>query len=456
MEKNIKHIHFIGVGGAGMNGLAEVFLNMGYKISGSDIKSSENTERIKKLGGKIFIGHNEKNIKNADIVVYSNAVPDTNPEIIAAKKMRIPVIPRAAMLNEVLRFKTGIAIAGSHGKTTTTSMVAHIFEVAKKSPTYIVGGVVKTGGVHAKAGKGKYVIVEACEAYGSFLYLDPVIAAVTNIDNDHLDYYKNMDNLKEAFKNFINRIPFYGVAYLNGDDINIKSISNDILRKKIFFGFNKENDIYAKNIKIKGFIQLFDVIYDKKKLGRFELEIPGRHNILNALVAIAISYDLGIKVDKIKSALKSFRNVKRRFNIHNINGYTIIDDYAHHPSEIEKVLITGREIARKNQRIITIFQPHLFTRTQLLYKEFAEALSLSDFVILDKIYPAREVPIPSVSSKLIYDYMKELKFNNVFYFTDWLEIIDKLKTIITKKDIVFILGAGNIIEILDLMKRELK
>lgn len=456
MKKNIKHIHFIGIGGTGMNGLAEIFLNMGYKISGSDINSSENTERIRKLGGKIFIGHNEKNIENADIVVYSNAISDTNPEILSAKKMRIPVIPRAAMLNEVLRFKTGIAIAGSHGKTTTTSMVAHIFESAKKSPTYIVGGVVKTGGRHAKAGKGKYVIVEACEAYGSFLYLNPVIVAITNIDNDHLDYYKNMDNLKEAFKNFVNKIPFYGIVYLNGDDINIKSISNDILRKKVFFGFNKENDIFAYNIKIKGFTQSFDVVYNKKKLGRFELEIPGRHNILNALVAIAISYDVGIKVNKIKKSLRNFKNVKRRFNIHNISGYTVIEDYAHHPSEIKKVLITGREISRKNQRIITIFQPHLFTRTQLLYKDFAKALSLSDFVILDKIYPAREVPIPSVSSKLIYDYMKELKFNNVFYFTDWSEIIAKLKDIVTKKDIICVLGAGNIIEILDLMKKELK
>lgn len=456
MLNNIKKIHFVGIGGAGMNGIAEIFINMGFKVSGSDLKESENTRRIKKLGGKIFIGHNKNNVGDADIVVYSNAVPETNPEIVFAKKKKIPVIPRAVMLDEILRFKTGIAIAGSHGKTTTTSMVAHIFEKAKLNPTYIIGGVVKTGSVHAKAGKGKYVIVEACEAYGSFLYLNPIIVAVTNIDNDHLDYYKNMDSLKEAFKNFINKIPFYGKAYLNGDDLNIRSIMDDIFVRKNFFGLNNDNDIYATNIKTKKFIQNFDVIYNKKKLGNFELNIPGRHNILNALVSIAIAYDTGIKINTIKQALKEFKNVKRRFNIHNINGYTVIDDYAHHPSEIEKVLITGREILKKGGKIITVFQPHLYSRTQILYRDFAEKLKYSDYVILDEIYPAREVPIPGITSKLIYDCLLNDGFKNVFYEKSWNEITARVSLIARKKDIVFVLGAGNIVEILRNFEEGLK
>ncbi len=456
MLNNIKKIHFVGIGGAGMNGIAEIFLNMGFKVSGSDLKESENTERIRKLGGKIFIGHNKDYIKDADIVVYSNAVPETNPEIVYAKKKKIPVIPRAVMLDEILRFKIGIAISGSHGKTTSTSMVAHIFEKAKLSPTYIVGGVVKTKNAHAKAGKSKYVIVEACEAFGSFLYLNPVIVAVTNIDNDHLDYYKTMNALKEAFKNFINKIPFYGTAYLNGDDLNIRTILKDIFVRKILFGFNKENDIYAKNIRINKLIQRFAVIYNNKKIGNFEINIPGKHNILNALLAIAIAYDLGIKVNVIREALKDFKNVKRRFNIHNINNHIIIDDYAHHPAEIEKVLLTGREIIKKGGRIIVVFQPHLYSRTKLLYEDFAQKLKLADYVILDEIYPAREIPIPGVTSKLIYDSLLNLGFKNVYYEKNWADITNRINLLAKSKDIIFVLGAGNIIEILKIFKEGLK
>ncbi len=456
MLNNIKKIHFVGIGGAGMNGIAEIFINLGFKVSGSDLKESENTKRIRKLGGKIFIGHNKDNVKDADIVVYSNAVPETNPEIIHAKKKKIPVIPRAVMLDEILRFKTGIAIAGSHGKTTSTSMVAHIFEKARLSPTYIVGGVVKTKNTHAKAGKGKYVIVEACEAYGSFLYLNPVYVAVTNIDNDHLDYYKTMDALKEAFKSFINKIPFYGTAYLNGDDLNIKTILKDIFVRKILFGFNKENDIYATNIRINKFNQKFTVIYNNKKIGDFELNIPGRHNILNALLSIAIAYDLGIKVNIIKQALKDFKNVKRRFNIHNINNHIVIDDYAHHPAEIEKVLLTGREIVKKGGKIIAVFQLHLYSRTQLLHEDFAQKLKLADYIILDEIYPAREIPIPGVSSKLIYDSLINSGFKNVFYEKNWKDITNRINSLAKNKDIICVLGAGNIVEILKNFEEGLK
>ncbi|MCX7698506.1 MAG: UDP-N-acetylmuramate--L-alanine ligase [Candidatus Goldbacteria bacterium] len=445
MQKSIKHLHFIGIGGSGMNGIAEVFLNLGYKITGSDIKESENTKRIEKSGGKIFIGHDAKNIKGADIVVYSNAIPETNPEIVEARKQKIPVVPRAVMLDEIMRLKYGIAIAGSHGKTTTTWLLASIFEEAKLDPTYIVGGIVRAKGAHAKAGKGKYVIAEACEAFGSFLKLNPVVVGVTNIDNDHMDYYKRMDALKEAFVQFINNIPFYGVAYLNGDDPNIRSIQSEIFVRVVFYGFDKTNDIYAENIKTTLLTQSFDVVYRNKKLGKFVLGIPGKHNVHNSLMAIAIAYDTGIKLGVIKRALKKFKNVKRRFNIFKQKNYTIIDDYAHHPMEIRKVLETGKEIAKN--KIIVIFQPHLYSRTQLLYKEFASSLSIADVVILDNIYPAREAPIPGVSSALIKDSMLENGFKNVYYETNWEMIIERLKRVIDKNDIVFILGAGNIYEI---------
>lgn len=445
MQKKINHIHFVGIGGAGMNGIAEVFLNLGYKVSGSDIKENENTHRIKKLGGKIFIGHNAKNIKGADIVVYSNAISETNLEITEARNQKIPVVPRAVMLDEIMRLKYGIAIAGSHGKTTTTSLLATIFEEAKLDPTYIVGGVVKAKGAHAKAGKGKYVIAEACEAFGSFLKLNPVVVGVTNIDNDHMDYYKRMDLLKDAFVRFINNIPFYGTAYLNGDDLNIRSLQPDIFVKTVFYGFEKSNDIYAENIRSTIFMQSFNVVYKKKKLGRFILGIPGKHNIHNSLMAIAISYDTGIKLNIIKRALKKFKNVKRRFNIFKQKNYTIIDDYAHHPVEIKKVLETGKEIAKN--KIIVVFQPHLYSRTQLLYREFASALSLADAVILDKIYPAREFPIPGVTSELIKDCMIQNGFKNVYCESKCEMIIERLKKIVDKNDIIFILGAGDIYEI---------
>jgi UDP-N-acetylmuramate--alanine ligase len=450
--REVKNLHFIGIGGAGMNGIAEVFITLGYKVTGSDMKESENTDRIKRLGGKVFIGHHEANVKDADLVVYSNAVPETNPEIVKARKMKIPVIPRAVMLDEVMRLKYGIAIAGSHGKTTTTSMLAGIFEEAGLDPTYIVGGVVRAGAAHARAGKGKYVIAEACEAFGSFLHLNPVVAGVTNIDDDHMDYYKKMDALKEAFVSFINKIPFYGTAYLNGDDENTRSILPGIFVRYMLFGFGKGNDVYATGIKVRDFKQLFTVHYKGKNIGQFTLNIPGRHNVLNSLMAIAIAADTGIKPAAIKKALANFKNVKRRFNVFPQENYTIVDDYAHHPMEIRKVLEAGRDIAKK-RRIIAVFQPHLYSRTQQLYREFGEALSLADMVIVDKIYPAREAPIAGVTSALISDYMKEKGYKKVYNESGWDGIVERLKKAIKKGDIVILMGAGSITDLRKEMER---
>ncbi|MEI7640048.1 MAG: UDP-N-acetylmuramate--L-alanine ligase [bacterium] len=454
MIQKVKKIHFIGIGGAGMNGIAEIFINMGYEVTGSDIKRSENTDRIKRLGGKIFIGHRAENVTQVDAVVYSNAVPDTNPEILKAKELKIPVMPRALMLNEVMRLKYGVAVAGTHGKTSTTSMIAHILEEAKMDPTYVIGGVVKAKSTHAKAGKGRYVIVEACEAFGSFLHLSPVIAGVTNIDDDHMDYYKNMDSLKEAFVNFVNKVPFYGAAYLNGDDRNVRAIESKIFVRKVFFGMDPKNDIFAGMIKTKGFRQTFKVTYRKADLGDFELNVAGKHSVMNSLMAIAIAHDMGIKPEIIKKALKKFKNVKRRFSIFKQKNYTIVEDYAHHPTEVRTVLATARTVTDKN--IIAVFQPHLFSRTQQLYKDFAKALEMADHVIIDNIYPSREAPVPGVTSDLIKDSMTADGYKNVSYEKNWKDIVKQLKKTVKKGDFVFLIGAGNIIALRDEIKKGLK
>jgi len=454
MLPEIKRIHFVGIGGSGMNGLAEIFINMGYKVTGSDMKDSENTKRIRSLGGKVFIGHKSENVGNAEVLVYSNAVPDTNPEMQRGKEMKIPVIPRAVMLNEVMRLKYGIAIAGSHGKTTTTSMLAKIMEVGKYDPTYIIGGIVKSLHGSAKAGKSKYVVVEACEAFGSFLHLNPVITGVTNIDDDHLDYYKNMDSLKQAFVDFINKTPFYGMTYLNGDDTNTRDILPKIHIKHVLFGFDRKNDICAEITESKKFMQRFKIYKYGSMLGEFELNVAGRHNVANAMLAIAIASDLGVKKQAIKAALKTFRNVERRFNIYDEKKYTIVEDYGHHPTEIRAVLETGRNVTDKN--IIAIFQPHLFSRTQQLYKDFAQALRLSDYVILDNIYPAREQAIPGVTSELIRRQMKKNGYKNVFYEKSWESIIDRLKKITNKGDYIFLIGAGTINQIREQIEKGLK
>lgn len=453
MAETVKRIHFVGVGGSGMNGLAEIFINMGYKVSGSDAKESDTTLRIKSMGGKVFLEHDKKNVKNAQVLVYSNAVPETNPEITEARRMKIPVIPRAVMLNEVMRLKKGVAIAGSHGKTTTTSMLAGIFEEAGLDPTFVVGGLVKSKGAHAKAGKGEYVIAEACEAFGSFLHLNPVICGVTNIDNDHMDYYKRMDNLKQAFVQFINKTPFFGAAYLNGDDKNVRDIESEIYVKKVFFGTKRDNDVVISNIKVKGFSQAFEITFENKKLGVFKLNIPGSHNVMNAALCISIAYGQGIKPAVIKKALAKFQNVQRRFNVYPNKLFTVVDDYAHHPAEIAKTLETARVVAGK-KKVIAVFQPHLFSRTQFHYPEFAKSLSLADTVVLDSIYPSREAPVPGVTSQLILDAMKESGYKNVYYEKNWEAIVNRVMGIVKKGDYVMLMGAGNVNQLQKLLERE--
>ncbi|HCL57363.1 MAG TPA: UDP-N-acetylmuramate--L-alanine ligase [Spirochaetia bacterium] len=453
-----KKIHFIGIGGIGMSGIAEVLVNMGYSISGSDLKQSELTDRLKKMGVKVSIGHAEENVSDVDVVVYSNAVPEDNPEIIEARKKSIPIIPRAEMLNELLRIKKGIGIAGTHGKTTTTSMVSFILNDAGWDPTMIIGGVLNTIKSNARMGKGDYLVYEACEAFGSIHYFHGEIVCITNIDKDHMEYYKSLKKLKEAFLSYINRIPFYGFAVLNGDDKNIKTLIPKIGKKYFLFGLDPSNHVYAYDIKKDNFSTVFKVSFMGKPLGEFKLNVPGIHNVYNALAAITIAINLGITKSHIEKSLIQFVNANRRFQfIGEENNITVVDDYAHHPTEIAATIDAGKQLVNgKIKRVITLFQPHLYSRTQLLYKSFAEALSKSDYTLLTEIYPARELPIEGVSSKLIVESFKRRGYKNYFYCPLFDDVLERLVSFLKPGDLVITMGAGNVNTLAPLILEMLK
>ncbi|PKL14549.1 MAG: UDP-N-acetylmuramate--L-alanine ligase, partial [Spirochaetae bacterium HGW-Spirochaetae-6] len=365
MEETQKKVHFIGIGGIGMSGIAEVLHNLGYEVSGSDLRASHITEQLSKLGVRVCIGHDAANVMDVDVVVYSNAVPEQNPEIIEAKKRSIPIIPRAEMLNELLRLKRGIGIAGTHGKTTTTSMVSTILNDAKWDPTMIIGGILNTIKGNAYLGKGEFLVYEACEAFGSINFLNGEIVAVTNIDNDHMEFYKSFEYLKQTFLDYINRVPFYGFAVLNGDDPEIKSLLPLVRKRYYLFGQDPSYHVYAHDIRTSTFETHFKVDFQGEFLGEFTLSLPGIHNVYNALAAIAIAINLGLDVKKIQKSLSKFVNADRRFQfIGEENGIMVVDDYAHHPTEVEATLDAAFQTKNgKVKRVVTIFQPHLYSRT---------------------------------------------------------------------------------------------
>lgn len=434
-----QNIHFVGIGGSGMSGIAEVLINLGHRVSGSDLKKSETTDRLKSLGAKIFIGHNKKNIKNASVIVTSTAVHKDNPEVKEALKRKIPAIRRIEMLAELARLKYTIAVAGSHGKTTATSLVSLVLSEGGLDPTIIIGGRLKNLDTGAKLGQGQYLLAEADESDGSFLKLSPVITIVTNIDNDHLDYYKTMDNLKNAFVEHINSVPFYGAAIICADDKVVSEIIPKIARKYITYGLNQNADLQARNIKISNNRNLFDAFYLGKKLGRIVLKVPGRHNVLNSLAATAVGIMLGIPFKKTAQALYSFDGVGRRLEVKGSkNGILIIDDYGHHPSEIKAVLKAVKDFWGK-RRLIVLFQPHRYTRTQLLFKDFGKSFENADIVRILDIYPAGEKPIKNISSSLILKETLKNKTDASKYegAKDFLKIL-------RAGDIVLTLGAGDI------------
>lgn len=437
-------IHFIGIGGSGMSGIAEILLNLKFKVTGSDISASETTMRLNKLGAKVFIGHRSSNVDKADVIVYSSAIDYKNPEIIKANKLNIPIIPRAEMLAQLMRLKRGIAVAGTHGKTTTSSILGNIFYQSGMKPTTIIGGKVFNLGANAKLGKGEYLICEADESDGSFLKLSPEAVIVTNIDNDHLDHYGSIPVLKDAFIEFINKIPFFGFAVLCIDNKHIQSILPSLKSKVITYGVNKKADFNITNIKKEPGKTTFDLKYKDQKFQQIMIPRPGHHNILNATAAVIVSLELNLNLKKILKGLMTYSGVERRLeHTGETKGVKVIDDYGHHPTEI-KVTLDAVAQRKDYKKMVVVFQPHRYSRTKLLYKEFKDVFSQADYLLLMDIYPAGEKKIKGVHAGLIYNAVKK-KNNKTKFFTPKKEqVIKTLKDIVQPGDLIITLGAGDI------------
>ncbi|WP_277057432.1 UDP-N-acetylmuramate--L-alanine ligase [Trichlorobacter lovleyi] len=446
MYGNIEKIHFVGIGGIGMSGIAEVLLNLGYQVSGSDLRESDTTERLRSLGGEICIGHAAENLTNVDVVVTSTAVQSDNPEVIEAKHRMVPVIPRAEMLAELMRMKYGIAIAGTHGKTTTTSsMVATVLTHAGIDPTIVIGGKLNTLGSNAKLGQGKFLVAEADESDGSFLTLSPTIAVVTNIDADHLDYYTGgLEQIKDTFVSFINKVPFYGLAVLCQEDRNINEIIPRIKKRFMTYGLSSQADLRATHVKLDGFQTTFTAHYKGYRLGEISFNMPGAHNVLNALACTAVALELDVPFDKIQEGFAQFGGVGRRFTVKGEkNGIMVVDDYGHHPAEIRATLGAARN-GWPERRLVVAFQPHRYSRTKELFNEFVTCFYDADVLVLTDIYAASEQPIPGVSAERLAEETRRHGQRDVTYIADRNDLPDYLAGIVKEGDIVITLGAGNI------------
>jgi UDP-N-acetylmuramate--alanine ligase len=449
----IQHIHFVGIGGIGMSGIAEVLLNLGYTISGSDLKEAEVTRRLQMLGCEISYGHRKENVKEADVVVVSSAVRPDNPEVRVAEERLIPVIPRAEMLAELMRMKVGIAIAGTHGKTTTTSLIATVLAAGGLDPTVVIGGRLNSIGSNAKLGQGEFLVAEADESDGSFVKLMPTIAIVTNIDPEHLDYYSGIDEIREAFLSFINQIPFFGLAVLCLDHPNIQSLLPRLKKRFVTYGLTTQADFQAKEISFDGLYTTFDVLQRQRELGRLKLRMPGLHNVYNALATVATAFELDIPFQVIQETLSEFSGIQRRFQIKGEKkGILVVDDYGHHPVEIMATLKAARTGWKR--RIVAVFQPHRYTRTQALFQDFLTAFYDANVLLLTEIYPAGEDRIEGVEAKALYEGMREHGHKDVTFLLDKKEIVDHLLRIVTPGDLVITLGAGDIWQVSDeLVKR---
>src|SRR5688572_18602982 len=394
----VRHVHFIGVGGIGMSGLAEILRTLEFDVSGSDLREGENTRNLQRLGVRIDVGHRAQNVHGADVVVYTSAVSPDNPELSEARQLGIPAIARAEMLAELMRVKYGIAIAGSHGKTTTTSLVATILRASGFDPTVVVGGRMAALGSNARLGAGDLLVAEADESDGSFLRLTPTIAVVTNIDPEHLDFYKTHDAVKEAFVAFLEKVPFYGLSVLCLDHPHVQDLLPRVQRRHVTYGISPTASYSARNINFRGMSTSFVAYRRGESLGEFTVRMPGQHNVLNTLAAVAVADELEVPLDVMKDALATFHGVARRFTIvDQVEGVTLVDDYGHHPAEVEATLDAARRAY--DQRILVAFQPHRFTRTQHLFDDFSRAFNKADMVFLTDIYAAGEKPIPGISSE---------------------------------------------------------
>ncbi len=445
MLKEKKRIHFVGIGGVGMSGLALILKELGHYVSGCDLARSKYTDMLEKEGIKVFIGHSPLHLEGVDIVVYSSAVPKDNSELLEAKKRGLWVIPRAQMLAEIMSLHPkSIVVAGSHGKTTTTSMIAEVLLKLKKNPTIVVGGIVNNLKSHSFLGSGEYLVAEGDESDGSFLCYNPYIEVITNIDKEHLDFYASFDAVKKAFVNFINRCAPSGQVVMCGDDRGVREVSSEISGPFLFYGFGEENELRGV-IKGKGAYPEVEVLYQGKPMGSFKLKVPGKHNILNALAAIGVAISLSLPIEKVLEVLSGFRGASRRLEFKGIwKGALVYDDYAHHPREIKASLEALREL-HPEKRLFLAFQPHRYTRTKALWEEFLLVLKEPEVVLLTEIYPASEAPIPGISGEHFFESLKMIRGNKpTFFAKDLPTLFEILKNLVEGKEVVITMGAGDI------------
>jgi len=435
-------IHFVGVGGVGMSGIAEVLLNLGYQVSGSDLRQGEATERLTGLGGRIVIGHEAANVEGAQVVVYSTAVRPDNPEVVAARAQGIPVIPRADMLAELMRMKYGIAVAGSHGKTTTTSLVAAVLARGGLDPTIVVGGRLQSIGSNARLGHGQFLVAEADESDGSFLRLSPAVSVITNIDREHLDHYGSLEELRQAFIYFANRVPFYGVTLLCADDPQVRGILPQVTKRHLLYGTSPDAALRAEDVRLEAQGTSFRVTSEGRELGTVRLALPGLHNVLNALAAVAVGLELEVAFSHVADALAAFRGVGRRFETRGeAHGVLVVDDYGHHPTEVAATLAAARTLGR---RVLVLFQPHRFTRTALLHREFGACFGDADKVWLLDVYAAGESPVPGVTARTIVESAEALGQRQLVYVGDAGAAVEAVAREARPGDLVLTLGAGDV------------
>ncbi|MDY6951114.1 MAG: UDP-N-acetylmuramate--L-alanine ligase [Thermodesulfobacteriota bacterium] len=444
MYQKSYHIHFVGIGGIGMSGMAELLLNLGYKVSGSDIRSTDITMRLAQLGGRVFAGHNPEFIQGADAVVVSSAVGSDNPEIVAARKAMVPVIPRGEMLAELMRLKYGIAVAGAHGKTTTTWIIASVLEQGGLDPTMVIGGKLKSLGSNARLGQGEFIVAEADESDGSFLRLSPTIAVVTNIDAEHLDFYTDLNGIKEVFCDFINKVPFYGMAVLCLDNEGIQDLIPKMEKRFITYGLTSQADYQAKEVTFEGLRSRYRVFHHGRPLGAVDLNLPGLHNVHNSMASIAVGLELGIAFETIQKALAHMEGVQRRLEVKgSAHGVTVVDDYGHHPTEIKLTLQAARQ-SWPDRRLVVAFQPHRYSRTAALFDDFTRAFYQADSLVLLPIYAAGESPIEGVTGEALYEGIR-LHGHKEVAFQDGLDpALSHLKSVLGPGDILLTLGAGDI------------
>jgi len=443
MYRRVKHIHFVGIGGIGMSGIAEVLLNLGYTISGSDLESSDITSRLESLGAGIFHGHRALNLMDVDVVVKSTAVGEDNPEVMEAHSRNIPVIPRAEMLAELLKMKYSIAVSGSHGKTTTTSIISTVLAHGGLDPTMVIGGRLDSIGSNARLGEGEIIVAEADESDGSFLHLNPYIAVITNIDREHLDYYPGIGEIKDAFLQFANAVPFYGAVILCGDCDNARDILSRIKRKVVTYGVYSDADFRPADISFNGLTSRFSLYHRGTLLGEIEMQVPGLFNVYNSMAAVAVGIELGMEFSTIREGIRAYKGVHRRLEIKGqAGGVTVVDDYGHHPTEIKAVLAAAKNVWEG--RLIVVFQPHRYTRTKSLFDEFLGSFDDAGVLILTDIYAASEKEIKGVHSMTLSKGIKDHGHGDVMYLSGFKEIADHLCSIAKPGDVVITLGAGDV------------